>query len=248
MNSERPRIIIQKFIRYGVFLLLLPISSAIATEKETNTPSQRTLDSKISKLILEQWLTLGQREDSRSNVLIKGLPSGYKAPDKCAGSLIALPMKQLRPGDNSIEITCMLISSWSLMLNADIEVWRDVVVLRDHIARGESLTSSSLVLQKRNIADLQRGYFSSIEEVLGKISKRSLRSGAALNPTMIKLPILVERGQSITLRAESVGFSVDMKGEALKKGRLGDKIKVKNSSSDKVLYGTIMSADLVLVD
>lgn len=248
MNSVRFRFITQKFILHGILLFLVPVTACIALEAPSAALSEGTLESKISILILERWYALGQREGSISKVLIKGIPSGYQAPGKCLEALEVKAAKQLRPGNNSIEVNCTLRRSWSLMLNADIEVWRNVVVLRDHIGRGERITDSSLVLQQRNIADLQRGYFTSFEQVINNVSKRSLRAGAAVNPSMINLPILVKRGQAITLRAKRVGFSVDMKGLALKKGRQGEKIKVKNSSSGKVLYGTIITPDLVLVD
>jgi flagella basal body P-ring formation protein FlgA len=244
MNSVHFRFIIQKFILQGILLFLVPITACVALE----AADEEALDHKVSRLILEQWHALGQRDDSISKVLIKGIPSGYQAPEKCSETLTVIPVKQLRPGNNSIEVRCTLRLSWSLMINADIEVWRDVVVLRDHIGRGERISNLSLVLQQRNIADLQRGYFISFEQVTNNISKRSLRAGAAINPSMINLPILIKRGQAITLRASRVGFSVDMKGLALKKGRQGDKIKVKNSSSGKMFYGTIISPDLVLVD
>lgn len=259
MNSVRSRFTTQKFILCGIFIFFVPISTCLAeTERHVQSPKldrmaiekpiKEALEHKVSKLLLEQWHALGQRDDSRSNILIRGIPNGYQAPGNCATALEVVASKQLRPGDNSIEVSCMLRRGWSLMVNADIEVWRNVVVLRDHISRGEEITASSLILQQRNIADLQRGYFISFDEVTNKISKRSLRAGAALNPTMVDLPIVVKRGQSITLRADRAGFSVDMKGEALKKGREGDKIKVRNSSSGKVLHGTIISPDLVLVD
>lgn len=259
MNSVRFRFNTQKFILYGILLFPVPITTCIAQERTTkeavkldSVAIEKTikdaLENKVSKLILEQWHALGQREGSTSNILIKGIPNGYQAPGNCSEALEVIAAKQLRPGDNSIEVSCMLRRGWSLMLNADIEVWRDVVVLRDHISRGERISATSLVLQQRNIADLQRGYFTSFDQVTRTVSKRSLRAGSAINPSMVDLPILIKRGQAITLRADRAGFSVDMKGQALKKGRQGDKIKVKNSSSGKVLYGTIITPDLVLVD
>jgi flagella basal body P-ring formation protein FlgA len=240
MNSVSPRFNAQKFILYGILLFSVPLSASIAAEK--------TLEQRVTDLVLQQWKSLGLREGTTSDVVIKGLPSGYKVSQDCFNSLKIMPVKQLRPGDNSIEVTCNVRSSWSLMLNADIQVFRDVVVLRDHIGRGDQITASSITLHKRNIADLQRGYFTSFEQVTNNISKRSLRAGTALTPRMIDLPIIIKRGQAVTLKVDRAGFSVDMKGLALKKGRKGDKIKVKNKSSQKVLYGTVISADLVLID
>lgn len=240
MSSVSPRFYVQKFIRHGILLFFVPLSASMALEQ--------TFEQKVTGLVLQQWKSLGLREGATSNVVIKGLPSGYKVSNDCAASLNVTPIKQLRPGDNSIEVTCDVRASWSLMLNADIQVFRDVVVLRDHISRGDLITTSSLALHKRNIADLQRGYFTSFEQAINNVSKRSLKAGTALNPRMIDLPIIIQRGQAVTLKVDRAGFSVDMKGFALKKGRKGDKIKVKNKSSGKVLYGTVMSSDLVHID
>lgn len=240
MSSVRHRFNTQKFIQRGILLFCVSISSCMALEE--------IFEHKVSNLVLKQWESLGLRKNTSSNVVMKGLPSGYEVADDCANSLNISPVKQLRPGDNSIEVTCDVRNSWSLMLNADIQVFRDVIVLRDHIGRGDRITKLSLVLHKRNIADLHRGYFTAFEQVINTVSKRSLRAGVALNPSMIDLPIIVKRGQAVKLKVDRAGFSVDMKGLALKKGRQGDKIKVKNSSSGKVLYGTIISADVVLID
>jgi flagella basal body P-ring formation protein FlgA len=103
-------------------------------------------------------------------------------------------------------------------------------------------------LQQRNIGKLRRGYYAEFNDIIGNISKRSLKAGTAVNPSMISLPIIVQRGQALTLRVERPSFTVNMKGIALKKGRKGDSIKVKNSSSNKGLFGTIIHRDLVLIN
>lgn len=245
MNSRQSRFIWQNFILYGVFALFAPFSVADGSHQE---PSEIHLSDVIEKKILERWLSIEQRDSSQVNVIIRGLPSEYRAPNKCLDVLKVKPVKELRIGNNSIEVSCKLKRTWSLILTADIEVWQKVVVLRNHIARGETLTNHHLSLQLRNIADLSRGYFSLISDVQGNISKRSLRSGSAINQTMITKPIILKRGQAVTLRVNRPGLSVNMKGIALKKGREGDIIKVKNSSSEKILYGKILSSDLVLID
>ena len=229
------------------YLMILLLSSIYWPLSQANAVSAGSLEQYVEKDVLAQWHTLGQRSESVSKVIISGIPQGYKAP-KCTTQLEIKPIKTLSLGRNSIQISCQHRSSWSLMLNAEIQVWRNVVVLRDHLSRGEQIRETSLALQQRNIGTLQRGYFTQISDVLNNISKRSLKAGTAVSPSMINLPIIVKRGQAITLRAKRPGFAVDVKGLALKKGRKGDKIKVKNGSSNKVLYGTIVHSDLVLVD
>lgn len=245
MNSGQSRFIKLNFILYGVLALLVPLSAHSAVAEAKNSLS---LVENIEQQILTRWETIEQREGSQTKVIVSGLPADYRAPEKCINALKIKSTKELRIGINSIEVSCRHKRNWSLMLTADIEVWQKVVVLRDHISRGESLSQRQVSLQDRNIADLSRGYFASLEDVTNKVSKRSLRAGTALNPSMVTMPIIIKRGQAITLRVDRPGLSVDMKGIALKKGRKGDKIKVKNSSSEKILYGKILSSELVLID
>lgn len=236
------------------FLLLLPafsLNSHSNNSKSLNadpvTLSAYDLKMDIEQIVLAQWQQLGQRKGSRSQVIISGVPESYRS-HKCPETLQVDVSKQLTLGRNSLQVSCATSSSWSLTLTAEIEVWRDVVVIRDHLARGERIKTSSLTLQERNIGDLQRGYFTELADVIGNVSKRSLKAGVALNPSMVDLPIIVRRGQAITLRVEQPGLSVNVQGIALKKGRKGDVIKVKNSRTEKVLFGTIINAELILVN
>lgn len=245
MNSEQSRFIWQNFILCGVLTFCTPLVTASPNSSGVGSVS---LAAQIEQQVLQRWLTIEQRDDRQVNVIISGLPSQYRAPKGCLSALKIKPFKALRIGNNSIEVSCQFKPNWSLVLAADIEVWQKVVVLRNHLTRGEIIGKQHVALQPRNLANLSRGYITSLRDVLGNVSKRSLRAGAALNRSMINLPLIMQRGQTITLRVNKPGISVNMKGIALKKGRLGDKIKVKNSRSEKVLFGTIISSDTVLID
>lgn len=240
MNSRSERFIKQ----YSVILLLSSIYWPLSHASSAPTES---LEQTVSNQVLAQWHELGQRAGSASKVKISGIPQGYKSP-KCNSQLEVQSATTLKLGRNSVQVSCQHHSSWSLMLSADIEVWRNVVVLRDHLSRGERVKNTNLTLQQRNIGNLQRGYYTEIADIIGNISKRSLKAGTVISPSMVNLPFIVQRGQAITLKVKRPGFAVDMKGFALKKGRKGDRIKVKNSSSNKVRYGTVVQSDLVLVD
>lgn len=240
MNS-----IYSSFVKHFLyFLFFLPFCSL---SNASDVILANDLKKVIETEVLSQWHELGQRKGSRSNVIITGVPDSYRS-HRCPEKLQVDPGKQLTLGRNSIQVSCATSSSWSLMLTAEIEVWREVVVIRDHLSRGERIRPGSLTLQERNIGNLQRGYFTDLSDVSGNVSKRSLRAGVALDPSMVDLPLIIRRGQMVTLRVEHPGLSVNVKGIALSKGRKGDVIKVKNSRTDKVLYGTIIHADLISIN
>lgn len=240
MNS-----IYSSFIKHFVyFLFFLPFCSLThAADVILANDLKKVIESEV----LSQWQALGQRKGSRSNVIISGIPNSYRS-HACPEKLQVDSGKQLTLGRNSIQVSCATSSNWSLMLTAEIEVWREVVVIRDHLSRGERIRLSSLTLQERNIGNLQRGYFTDLNDVANQVSKRSLRAGVALDPSMVDLPIIIRRGQTVTLRVEHPGLSVNMQGIALSKGRKGDVIKVKNSRTDKVLFGTVVHADLITIN
>jgi len=61
------------------------------------------------------------------------------------------------------------------------------------------------------------------------------------------MPDLVERGQPVTVRLDRPGLSIEIEGEALSDGHLGERIRVKNSRSGKTLFAEVIASGLVQV-
>ena len=104
-----------------------------------------------------------------------------------------------------------------------------------------------LMLQPRNLANLRQGYFTDQQSLIGMDSKRSLKAGSVINPHMVQAPFVIQRHQKVVLSINKPGIAVQMNGIALTKGRLGERIRVRNSSSQKVLQGVVVSSERVLV-
>jgi flagella basal body P-ring formation protein FlgA len=63
----------------------------------------------------------------------------------------------------------------------------------------------------------------------------------------VKDPRQIERGQRISLVAQTAGLEVRMKGEALEDGVAGERIQVRNVSTRRVIDGVVLSATTVRV-
>ena len=209
--------------------------------------SEQGIHQIIENHVLKEWQQSGAQNGDVNKVIIHGLPAGYQAPNCPTGYAIQLLGNDLTPGRNSLYLSCPTLPAWSLTLTADLQVWREVVTSQNIIRRNTRLSTNMLSLQKRNIGTLHRGYFQSFDDVTGMISKRSLKPGLTILPSMVENPVIIQRGQLITLQVNSTAIKVEMAGEALQKGRLGDLIKVKNTSSKKTLQGRIVSSDVVIV-
>ena len=74
---------------------------------------------------------------------------------------------------------------------------------------------------------------------VGRLATRSLQAGALLNDAALKAPQVVRRGQTVVLSLEEGPIGIQLSGEALGPGAPGDRIKVRNTSSRRVVEGVV---------
>ncbi len=75
--------------------------------------------------------------------------------------------------------------------------------------------------------------------------KRRIRDLQPISPAQLDQPIMVDRGQRVVMIAEQDGIEARTMGEAMKKGRKGDMIKVKNESSQRVVSAVVDNMGVV---
>jgi flagella basal body P-ring formation protein FlgA len=83
--------------------------------------------------------------------------------------------------------------------------------------------------------------------VAGKRLRRNLEAGAPVTASLLDAPILVRRGQQVTLEAAQGGFQVRMAGVARSEGSLGQIIEVENGGSGRIVQAVVRSAKSVEV-
>ncbi len=83
--------------------------------------------------------------------------------------------------------------------------------------------------------------------VIGMQLKRPLSPGAPIAIADLMRPTQVTRGEPVRLRLEANGLSVAGEGIALESGAEGEKIRVRNTTSQAVLEAVIMGSGVVRV-
>ena len=99
----------------------------------------------------------------------------------------------------------------------------------------------------QDISDLRQGFILSPDNVVGQQLRYSLAMGTALTPRSLKQQKIVQRGEQVILVAQAGSMEVRMNGMAMEDAILGDKIKVKNSSSNRVVEGVVQAPGVVQV-
>ena len=113
-----------------------------------------------------------------------------------------------------------------------------VYVLSEDKSKGEKITKSDLI-QSLEKNFLTREAFEKVTPALGKILKRSLKKGTILKKNHLKPDWLVYKNQKITIENSIGKIKVTMEGIALKNGVKGDRVLVRNISSNKTIEGFV---------
>ncbi len=156
--------------------------------------------------------------------------------------------KQIEAGIFSIGVRCNGKQKWSLFHSAKLTVYINVLALKQALKRNTVISQNNIVLVKKSTSKLRHGYFTNYQQIKNQLAARNLRTGTILQPSHVTHPQLIKKGEQVTIHAFSSSFSIKMSGKALMSGSLGERIKVKNYRSKKVVEGTITKVGTVSVN
>lgn len=152
-----------------------------------------------------------------------------------------------RASQRIVKIACPGSKPWSIFVPVKVSQRAKVLVAKKIIHRGTRISAEDLLFSEQNLARLTRGYFLSTHDINTMLAKRTITAKTIITPSHLKLPFLIKKGQNVTIFAEVSGIEIKMQGKAMMNGAKGDLIKVKNSSSEKVLQVIVKAAGKVEV-
>lgn len=210
--------------------------------------SEHHLLSDISKVAHDFLLTKIDTSAEEVQIVVGQLDPRLSL-HKCSIPLLASSQGyETRNGKGTVRVSCNDQKPWSLYVPVTIKNFREVAVLRQGVTRNTLLTHDDIVFEKMNINRLTAGYFDSIESIQGKILTQNLSKGAVLTKHHLKAPMAINRGQLVTLIAKNSVVEVRTEGKALSKGAIGERIKVKNMKTQRIVEGVIIDKHLINVN
>lgn len=137
-----------------------------------------------------------------------------------------------------------------IFVRAKVEVFKDVVVAKERIKRGQVIAEDDVAMVQRDIAMLPQKYFENDVEVIGTEAKTSIPKNGLVFRWMIKEVPLVRRGEPITIIVKGEGVLLRVPGVALMDGYLGKKFRIKKegvTDPKKIMEGKLISTNEVEV-
>lgn len=161
------------------------------------------------------------------------------------------PAVSIRSGDRldlnrlRFEVRCAQPNGWDASVTVKPDIYLPVIVANSTLERGQVISADHITMRKLNISNTRGDYLTQPEEVIGMTVKRRVRDRQPITLNQLESPLLVERGQRVMMVAEQNGVEAHTMGEAMKKGRKGEIIKVKNERSGRVVSAVVTDLGVV---
>jgi flagella basal body P-ring formation protein FlgA len=124
---------------------------------------------------------------------------------------------------------------------------KPVVVAAKALLANQTIEQKDIKLVQMDISDLRRGYLQSKSLVVGQQLRYSISMGRVISPAVLKQQDIVRRGEQVILLATAGTMEVRMKGTAMSDASLGEAVRVKNNSSQRVVEGVVKRSGVVQV-
>lgn len=202
----------------------------------------------------EAWQPLKSVQTAATEHVMRQAAPGTTATVSGLDARLRLPActHALLPSTSSSSATATTVAVhceapvWTVYVPVRLSLRRQVVVLRQALARGQELSMTDVALEERDIGGAS-GYFSDPSQVAGKTLRRMVTPGAVLTPELLAAPLLIRRGELVTLLGQSGAMEVRVQAKALADGSAGQAIQVQNTSSGKIVGAVVKASGLVAV-
>jgi flagella basal body P-ring formation protein FlgA len=144
-----------------------------------------------------------------------------------------------------VELRCPGAQPWHLYVPVRLVGTSPVAIAAHAIVAGSVLTDKDVRIEQRDIPELPAGYLDDPTVAFGLTVARPISSGAVITNQYLVSAKAVQRGQTVTLIADSGPMSIRMEGKALGDALINQRVKVENLSSGKIVEGVARSEQTV---
>ncbi|MGF1614568.1 MAG: flagellar basal body P-ring formation chaperone FlgA, partial [Gammaproteobacteria bacterium] len=223
-----------------IIILLLSLTSVGAEEYQSLEEIRDIAAAFLNRMM--------QHNEDLNRIKIGSIDSRLRL-SQCASPPVAfLPPGASMRGNVTVGVRCSDPKPWKLYLSATVRIYRDVVVLRRALPRDARVGVEDVQLTEHDITDLHSPILTDIEEAVGKYLTRSFPADQPLTHSVLKNPLLIRKGQRVTLFYRSQGLEVRGIGTALKDGSRGERISVKPHGTARVVEGIASQPGVILVN
>ncbi len=194
----------------------------------------------LEEALLDQLIAKGAPEDG-AVALVGRVPSGLD-PDTLDLAKIDYSAETGR-----FVVQVRLSSGRLYGMQGKVEDGMDVPVLTRALKTGEIVASDDVMFVRMAASRVPRGTVGDAEKLVGFSAKRQLRAGLPLRESDVQKPLVVRKGDAVTMVFRAPGIELTSRGKAMTDGGVGDTVAVVNVQSLKQIDAVVIGAGAVTV-
>jgi flagella basal body P-ring formation protein FlgA len=242
------------FMKMRLKLSNVKISDVVfkkAKSVEVSVQSTKITGQEIAQKAKEHLLSILSVADQETTIELIRFPGDQWVPRKRSEVDIDVSLVDSSKDRGNIDLIVSATSNnlplFKVPVNFKVRVFEYVAISRKRIGRHRNLTRDNIFMDKRETTKIRGIAFSSIENLIGKMTTMAVQPNTILTEGIVEVPPTVKQGSLIKMFIKANGFKIVTKGLAQQTGYTGDVIKVKNLDSKKMLYGKIVDSDKVQI-
>jgi len=226
-------------MKWGSFLISIfvlfgftPTKAAdIQDLKSLRQTAENYVESKLSTNSISRTEITAGKLDSRLRLTACSIPLVAYTP----------PGSHLR-GNTTVGVRCDSDKPWSIYIAVKIAIYQQAIVSTNSMTRGQIIGDSDISLEEVDISRLRGHSFELKENLVGTKLKTSVKANQIIDSASV---CLICKGDAVLITASSSVIDVSVAGTALNDGSRGDKIRVQNNASRRIIDAVVIDIGTV---
>lgn len=141
--------------------------------------------------------------------------------------------------------TIVLLPAMMLAASSAFAATLRIVVPAHDIARGDVIGETDLTYATVDAEAVMSGVPTKMSEVTGMQTRRVLPAGRPFRGDDLRRPIVITKGQTVTMQFAAPGVELTAMGRAMSEGGVGDTVTVQNPASYRMIAATVVAPGVV---
>lgn len=172
-------------------------------------------------------------------VTIRSLDSRLRL-SQCDQSLsTSFPRNGKILGNRVVGVRCEGGKPWKIFVRASVTAEQSLPALVRALPRNSLITGDDIHIVDFPASEMGTGYVDNPKDLVGMELKRDVSANTAIRANLLAAPKIVKRGQRVIAFYGLGDLQIRMTGIAMKDGANGDRIPIKNSSSNREVDGVV---------
>lgn len=217
-----------------------PASGAhVMIHAETNTVDRYAIEAALQEKLVEDMR--GQKFDMelQDHAISLRLPAG-------ADKTITVENMKIDLQKGRFQAT-MTVSSLRKDVSGRIYLIAQIPVLKSAISKGAVIDAHDLEYIDIRASDVSASMIVDAEKLIGQSPRRGIAAMKPLTASDIEAPLMVKRGDLVTIALKNGALNLTVQGRAMQNGTEGEVVRVVNTASNRALEAIVTGTQSVTV-